>query len=249
MGAGRRDFMRLGTLAAGTLAGLDASTRRANAATRMMPTGVQQTHAAQPPVDSARVVQALALPVLRRELFASPVTIASVELLKAARSVSRARAIGRRRDRPRGGPSRRPGDDVADLDPSRRALLRRQGRSRSRGADRRRLPHELQLQVAGAAVLGPGRQRRARGSRSSRAGCTKAARRPPRRRARRDISVYRASGNRGNTPEAELAYLAAARRGDRRTRDQVPARRADALRRRVDPTRPRADSADAQDLR
>ena len=46
--------------------------------------------------------------------------------------------------------------------------------------------------------------------------------------AHRNIPVYRATGNRGNAPEAEIAYLQKIV-GNRRGRDQVPARRTDAL--------------------
>ena len=42
---------------------------------------------------------------------------------------------------------------------------------------------------------------------------------------RRDIAVYRASGNRGNTPEEEVAYLKRIVGRDRREGAEVPARR------------------------
>ena len=66
---------------------------------------------------------------------------------------------------------------------------------------------------------------------------------------RRDIAVYRASGNRGNIAEAEIDYLRKLVGEIGAQGHQVPARRADALRRCLDAARPGADPADAQDVR
>ena len=69
----RRDFIKLGTLAAGAAAAGAAPTAIAAA-------GQGQRTAA----DRAKIAQLMTAPVLRRELLPSPVTIESVELLKAA---------------------------------------------------------------------------------------------------------------------------------------------------------------------
>ena len=50
---------------------------------------------------------------------------------------------------------------------------------------------------------------------------------------RREIAVYRASGDRGNTPEEEVDVSQAARRRDRRQGAQVPPRRPDEQERRL----------------
>lgn len=73
----RRDFIKLGTLAAGAAAAGAAAASATTAAAATMP------QAAKPPADRAKIAQAGAAPVLRRELITSPVIIESVELLKA----------------------------------------------------------------------------------------------------------------------------------------------------------------------
>ena len=61
--------------------------------------------------------------------------------------------------------------------------------------------------MAGAAVLGAGRQRGDRDARPARRVAGKPLGELFGPIVRRDVAVYRASGNRGNTPEAEIEYL------------------------------------------
>ena len=112
---------------------------------------------------AARLDEALTGPVLRRELLTTPVPIASIELLEAGEQyLVRVRS----RDGATGlavGASRRARDDVAHPDAPRRPVLRRQGRARPRGLLADGSTGRLQLQVAGAAVLGVRGERRVRG--------------------------------------------------------------------------------------
>lgn len=198
MSTGRRTFLRLSTFA-GAAAGLGVSATRARAAG----TGAQ----AGPPVDSARVLEAAATPVLRRELFRSPVTIESVELLKAGdqylvRARSQDGAVGLAAGHPDVLETTWPiltrrvapffvGKDARDLEALIDGVYLANSNYKWQG-----LPFwvpvasvefailDLLGQVAGKPLgdlLGGVRQR--------------------------DIAVYRASGNRGNSPEAEIAYL------------------------------------------
>lgn len=81
----RRDFIKLGTLAAGaaTAAACGAGSG-ANVSTADAAAATQGTPASPAGADRTKIAQAGAAPVLRRELLPSPVTIESVELLKAA---------------------------------------------------------------------------------------------------------------------------------------------------------------------
>ena len=84
------------------------------------------------------------------------------------RGLSRPRPVTRRRGGARRRSSRGARDRMAHPDETRRAVLHRQGCARPRVAGRWRVPRELQLQMAGAAVLGAGRERRNRRPRSAR---------------------------------------------------------------------------------
>jgi L-alanine-DL-glutamate epimerase-like enolase superfamily enzyme len=188
MSAGRREFIRTGTLAAGALAGLE-------------------TRAATAPVDPARLVEAMAAPVLRRDLVAGPVTIASVELLKAGeqylvRVRSRDGATGLAVGHPDILETTWPilvrrvapffvGKDARDLDALIDGVYLANSNYKWQG-----LPFWVPVASVELAVLDLLGQV-ARKPLGDLLGGVQ----------RREIAVYRASGNRGNTPEAELAWL------------------------------------------
>jgi L-alanine-DL-glutamate epimerase-like enolase superfamily enzyme len=188
MSAGRREFIRTGTLAAGALAGLE-------------------TRAAAAPVDPARLVEAMTAPVLRRDLVTSPVTIASVELLKAGeqylvRVRSRDGAIGLAVGHPDVLETTWPilarrvapffiGKDARDLEALVDGVYLTNSNYKWQG-----LPFWVPVASVELAVLDLLGQV-ARKPLGDLLGGVQ----------RREIAVYRASGNRGNTPEAELAYL------------------------------------------
>jgi L-alanine-DL-glutamate epimerase-like enolase superfamily enzyme len=190
MGVGRRDFMRLGTLAAGALGGVGASARRAQAG-----------------ADPARILQALTAPVLRRELLPDAVTIASVELLKAAdqylvRVRSRDGATGLAVGHPDVLETTWPiltkrvapffiGRDARDLEALVDGVYLADSNYKWQG-----LPFWVPVASVELAVLDLLGQVARKPIGDLLGGVQ-----------RREIAVYRASGNRGNTPEAELAYL------------------------------------------
>jgi L-alanine-DL-glutamate epimerase-like enolase superfamily enzyme len=188
MSAGRREFIRTGTLAAGALAGLE-------------------TRAAAAPVDPTRLVEAMTAPVLRRDLVTSPVTIASVELLNAGeqylvRVRSRDGAIGLAVGHPDVLETTWPilarrvapffiGKDARDLEALVDGVYLTNSNYKWQG-----LPFWVPVASVELAVLDLLGQV-ARKPLGDLLGGVQ----------RREIAVYRASGNRGNTPEAELAYL------------------------------------------
>ncbi|AMY09105.1 Putative isomerase YitF [Luteitalea pratensis] len=200
MSTGRRAFLRLSTLAGGSMASLGASASRARA-------GLTATQTAMPAVDSARLIETAATPVLRRELFQGPVTIASVELLKAGdqylvRVRSQDGAVGLAAGHPDVLETTWPiltrrvapffvGKDARDLDALIDGVYLANSNYKWQG-----LPFWVPVASVEFAILDL---------------LGLVARKPLGDLLggvlRRDISVYRASGNRGNSPEAEIAYL------------------------------------------
>ncbi|BCS31878.1 galactonate dehydratase [Luteitalea sp. TBR-22] len=192
--------MRWGAAAVAATAGLGAPGRGAVAAS----TAAQD---ASPPVDPARIAAAAAGPILRRELFTSPVTIASVELLKAGdqylvRVRSREGATGLAVAHPEVLETTWPiltrrvapffvGKDARDLEALIDGVYLADSNYKWQG-----LSFWVPVASVEFAVLDLLGQ---------------VARQPIGELLggvrRRDIAVYRASGNRGNSPEAELAYL------------------------------------------
>jgi L-alanine-DL-glutamate epimerase-like enolase superfamily enzyme len=159
------------------------------------------------PVDPARLVEAATAPVLRRDLFPSPVTIASIELLKAGNEyLVRARssdgAVGLAAGHPDVLQTTWPiltgrvapffvGKDARELDALIDGVYLANSNYKWQG-----LPFWVPVASVEFAILDL---------------LGHVARKPIGDllggvRTRR-IAVYRASGNRGNSPEAELAYL------------------------------------------
>lgn len=195
--SGRREFIRRGTLAAGALAGLGVTAGRARAASQ----------AATAPVDPARLVEAMTAPVLRRELLPDPIAIASVDLLKAGdqylvRVRSRDGATGLAAGHPDVLETTWPiltrrvapffvGRDARDLEALIDGVYLADSNYKWQG-----LPFWVPVASVELAVLDLLGQV-ARKPLGDLLGGVQ----------RREIAVYRASGNRGNTPEAELAWL------------------------------------------
>jgi L-alanine-DL-glutamate epimerase-like enolase superfamily enzyme len=196
----RRDFIKLGTLAAGAAAtGIpDARAAQAQAA---------KTAAQNVPVDRAKIAQALAAPVLRRELLPSPVTIESVELLKAAdqylvRVRSREGATGLAVAHPDVLETTWPiltrrvapffvGKDARDLDALIEGVYLTNSNYKWQG-----LPFWVPTASVEFAVLDLLGQVAKKPIGELLGGVRQ-----------RDVAVYRASGQRGNSPEEEIAYL------------------------------------------
>ena len=231
----RRDFIKLGTLA-----------RRRGA--RLVP-DARDDGAGNAPADGAKIAQAGAAPVLRRELLPSPVTIESVELLKAGdqylvRVRSQDGATGLAAGHPDVLESTWPiltrrvapffvGKDARDLESLIDGVYLANSNYKWQG-----LPFWVPVASVEFAILDLLGQ---------------VAKQAARRTARRRASARDRRLSRQRQPR-QLArggdrVPAEARRRNRREGDQVPARRAHALRRRLDAPRPGADSADAQDLR
>jgi L-alanine-DL-glutamate epimerase-like enolase superfamily enzyme len=189
----RREFMRLGALAAG----FGASTRVA---------------AEQAGTDSGRALkatldQAIATPVLRRELWTAPVPIASIELLKGpddflVRVRSREGSEGLAAGHPDVLETTWPiltkrvapffiGKDARDLESLVEGVYLANSNYKWQG-----LPFWVPVASVEIAILDL---------------LGKIARKPLGELfggvVRRDVAVYRASGNRGNSPEGEIAYL------------------------------------------
>ena len=197
MSTARRAFLRLGTLAAGSVAGLGAVATRARATTQ---TG-------RPAVDPARVMEAASTPVLRRELITSPVTIASIELLKAGdeylvRVRSKDGAVGLAAGHPDVLETTWPilihrvapffvGKDARDLEALIDGVYLADSNYKWQG-----LPFWVPVASVEFALLDLLGQV-ARKPLGDLLGGVRT----------REIAVYRASGQRGNSPEAELAYL------------------------------------------
>lgn len=190
-GTNRREFMRLGTLASGL-----AITSRRQGAARPAAEGLR-----------TRIDTGLASPVLRRELWPGPVRIASVDLLKAGdeflvRVRSSDGATGLAVGHPDVLQTTWPiltrkvapffiGKDARDLEALIEGVYLADSNYKWQG-----LPFWVpvaSLEFAIIDLLG------------------KVAGKPLGDLfggvVRRDVAVYRASGNRGNTPEAEIAYL------------------------------------------
>jgi L-alanine-DL-glutamate epimerase-like enolase superfamily enzyme len=192
MNAGRREFLRAGALAAGAL-GVSRTGARA-----------QDVHA---PVDPARLTQALAAPILRRELLRDAVPIASVELLKAGdqflvRVRSKDGATGLAAGHPDVLETTWPiltrrvapffvGKDARDLEALVDGIYLADSNYKWQG-----LPFWVPVASVELAVLDLLGQVARKPIGDLLGGVQ-----------RREIAVYRASGNRGNTPEAELEYL------------------------------------------
>ncbi len=200
MGTGRRTFLRLSALAGGSMAGLDAAASRATA--RAIDT--QGTRLA---VEPERLIEAAAAPVLRRELLTSPVTIASIELLRAGdqylvRARSKDGAVGLAAGHPDVLDTTWPiltrrvapffiGKDARDLDALIDGVHLANSNYKWQG-----LPFWVPVASVEFAILDLLGQVSRRPLGDLLGGVR-----------RRDIAVYRASGNRGNSPEAEIAYL------------------------------------------
>ena len=157
-----------------------------------------------------------------------------MELLRNGRNfLVRVRTDRRRRGDRR--PERdAPDPHLPDLPQPGRPVLRGQGRPPARAAALGTLPPRRQLQVPGAGPLG------LRGGRRVRRSSTCSASSPGKSIGdllggvrRREIAVYRASGNRGNTPEAEVEYLKKLVAETRRQGAEVPPRRPDEQERRL----------------
>jgi L-alanine-DL-glutamate epimerase-like enolase superfamily enzyme len=192
MNVGRREFLQTGALAAGAL-GVSRTGGRAQAA--------------HTPVDPARIAQALAAPILRRELLRDAVTIASVELLKAGdqflvRVRSKDGATGLAAGHPDILETTWPiltrrvapffvGKDARDLEALVDGVYLADSNYKWQG-----LPFWVPVASVELAVLDLLGQVAGKPIGDLLGGVR-----------RREIAVYRASGNRGNTPEAELEYL------------------------------------------
>ncbi len=162
---------------------------------------------ATPPVDPARIAEAAAAPILRRELLPGPVTIASVELLKAGdqylvRVRSREGATGLAAAHPDVLETTWPiltrrvapyfiGKDARDLDTLVDGVYLANSNYKWQG-----LPFWVPVASVEFAVLDLLGHVAGKPLGDLLGGVR-----------RRDIAVYRASGNRGNSPEAELGYL------------------------------------------
>lgn len=196
----RRDFLRLGTLAASALAGVSATSERLAAVD-----GAAQS--AAPPAEASRVIAAAAAPILRRELLPGPVTIASVELLKAGeeflvRVRSRDGAVGLSVGHPDVLETTWPiltrrvapffvGKDARDIDTLVDDVYLANSNYKWQG-----LPFWVPVASVEFAVLDLLGQVAGRPLGDLLGGVRQ-----------RQVAVYRASGNRGNSPEAELAFL------------------------------------------
>jgi L-alanine-DL-glutamate epimerase-like enolase superfamily enzyme len=192
MNAGRREFLQAGALAAGALG---ASRTEARAQT------------ARAPIDPARLTQALVAPILRRELFRDAVTIASVELLKGGdqflvRVRSKDGATGLAAGHPDILETTWPiltrrvapffvGKDARDLEALVDGVYLADSNYKWQG-----LPFWVPVASVELAVLDLLGQVARKPIGDLLGGVQ-----------RREIAVYRASGNRGNTPEAEIEYL------------------------------------------
>ena len=192
MNARRREFLRVGALAAGAL-------------------GVSRTEAhaqtAQAPVDAARIARAVAAPILRRDLLRDAVTIASVDLLKAGdqflvRVRSKDGATGLAAGHPDILETTWPiltrrvapffvGKDARDLEALVDGVYLADSNYKWQG-----LPFWVPVASVELAVLDLLGQVAGKPIGDLLGGVQ-----------RREIAVYRASGNRGNTPEAELEFL------------------------------------------
>jgi L-alanine-DL-glutamate epimerase-like enolase superfamily enzyme len=199
----RRDFIKLGTLAAGAAAASactdGSSTADAAAAATAQGTTV--------PADRAKIAQAGTAPVLRRELLPSPVTIESVELLKAAdqylvRVRSKEGATGLAAAHPDVLESTWPiltrriapffvGKDARDLDSLIEGVYLANSNYKWQG-----LPFWVPTASVEFAVLDLLGQVAKKPVGELLGGVRK-----------REIAVYRASGQRGNLAEEELVYL------------------------------------------
>ena len=188
----RREFMRLGAMAAGIGMSTPAARQRGAGADRALQATLERVGAA---------------PVLRRELWPSPVPIATIELLKGpADFVVRVRS----RDGAEGLAAGHPdvletawpiltkrvapffaGKDARDLESLVDGVYLASSNYKWQG-----LPFWVPVASVEIAILDL---------------LGKIARKPLGELfgsiVRRDVAVYRASGNRGNSPEAELAYL------------------------------------------
>jgi L-alanine-DL-glutamate epimerase-like enolase superfamily enzyme len=192
MNTGRREFLQAGALAAGALGASRTGAR------------AQTTDA---PVDSARIAQALAAPILRRELLRDAVTIASVELLKAGdqflvRVRSKDGATGLAAGHPDILETTWPiltrrvapffvGKDARDLEALVDGVYLADSNYKWQG-----LPFWVPVASVELAVLDLLGQVAGKPIGDLLGGVQ-----------RREIAVYRASGNRGNTPEAEIEFL------------------------------------------
>lgn len=192
MNAGRREFLQAGALAAGALA-----VSRTEARAQTTPASI----------DPAKIAQALAAPILRRELLRDAVPIASVEVLKAGdqflvRVRSKDGATGLAAGHPDILETTWPiltrrvapffvGKDARDLEALVDGVYLADSNYKWQG-----LPFWVPVASVELAVLDL---------------LGHVARKPIGDLLggvqRREIAVYRASGNRGNTPEAELEYL------------------------------------------
>jgi L-alanine-DL-glutamate epimerase-like enolase superfamily enzyme len=189
--ASRRDFLKWGAIAAG----VSSSTGRTRAAT-----GQQEGRA-------AAIDRALRAPVLRRELWAQPVPIESVELLKngehfLVRVRSKEGATGIAVGHPDVLETTWPilvrrvapffaGKDARDLEALIDGVYLANSNYKWQG-----LPFWVPVASVEFAVLDLLGQVAHKPLGDLFGGVV-----------RRDVAVYRASGNRGNTPEAEIAYL------------------------------------------
>jgi len=188
----RREFMRLGAMAAGVGMSTPAARQRGAGADRAL---------------QATLERVGATPVLRRELWPAPVPIASIELLKGSgdflvRVRSRDGAEGLAAGHPEVLETAWPiltrrvapffiGKDARDLESLVDGVYLASSNYKWQG-----LPFWVpvaSVEIALLDLLG------------------KVARKPLGELfgaiVRRDVAVYRASGNRGNSPEAEIAYL------------------------------------------
>ena len=192
MNTGRREFLQAGALAAGALGASRTGAR---------------AQAADAPGDPARIAQALAAPILRRELLRDAVTIASVELLKAGdqflvRVRSKEGATGLAAGHPDILETTWPiltrrvapffvGKDARDLEALVDGVYLADSNYKWQG-----LPFWVPVASVELAVLDLLGQVAGKPIGDLLGGVQ-----------RREIAVYRASGNRGNTPEAEIEFL------------------------------------------
>ena len=200
MSTGRRTFLRLSALVGGSMAGLGASAPRARALATV-------AQSARSPVDPARLIEAAAAPVLRRELFPGPVTIESIELLKAGdqylvRARSKDGAVGLAAGHSDILEATWPiltrrvapffvGKDARDLEALIDGVYLTNSNYKWQG-----LPFWVPVASVEFAILDLLGQV-ARKPLGDLLGGVR----------QRDIAVYRASGNRGNSPEAEITFL------------------------------------------
>jgi L-alanine-DL-glutamate epimerase-like enolase superfamily enzyme len=158
-------------------------------------------------VDPARLIEAAAAPVLRRELVTSPVTIASIELLRngdqfVVRARSKDGAVGLAAGHSDVLDTTWPiltrrvapffiGKDARDLDALVEGVRLVDSNYKWQG-----LPFWVPVASVEFAILDLLGQVSGKSVGDLLGGVT-----------RREVAVYRASGNRGNSPEAEIAYL------------------------------------------